>query len=202
MRKKLTETLRRKTIVSTPPKYIKEFEILEKQTHYDKIELETLHKLFRSETNNQPEIPRDVFVKGLISMGVEDPVLHNIVFNVFDPRNTGTIGFKEFVSALSVMTRGTPDEKLDFLFNSYDIDDKGYLDKENTSKIMEAFCSLVGPLVTFSGKRFESHEQLVDEFFAQMDTTGDGKITLEEYREEAMKNPDIIQGLKLGEDKN
>ena len=66
------------------------------------------------------------------------------------------------------------------------------------SKIMDSFYKLVGPLVTFSGKKYESHEQLVEEFFELMDTTGDGKITLKEYKEGAMKNPDVIQiGQKL-----
>jgi len=34
-------------------------------------------------------------------------------------------------------------------------------------------------------------------FFDTMDANGDGKISLEEYKEGALKNPDIIQGLKL-----
>ncbi len=48
------------------------------------------------------------------------------------------------------------------------------------------------------GKKFESVDQLVDAFFEQMDSSGDGKITLEEYKEGALKNPDIIIGLGLG----
>jgi len=55
--------------------------------------------------------------------------------------------------------------------------------------ILDSFYKLVGPLVTFSGKTSATAEQLVDDFFEEMDTNGDGKITLEEYKEGAMKNP-------------
>jgi Ca2+-binding EF-hand superfamily protein len=93
----------------------------------------------------------------------------------------------------------------------YDLDGNGFIDKEEMVKIMESFYKLVGPLVTFSGKRYDSPQQvcesftpklsessqLVDEFFDSMDANGDGKISLEEYKEGALKNPDIIQGLKL-----
>jgi hypothetical protein len=47
--------------------------------------------------------------------------------------------------------------------------------------------------VTFSGKKYESPKQLVDEFFEVMDLNHDGKISLEEYKEGALKNPDIIR---------
>lgn len=82
-------------------------------------------------------------------------------------------------------------------FSMYDLDGNGYIDKEEMTQIMEAFYKLVGPLVTFSGKKYESPQQLVDEFFDTMDANGDGKISLEEYKQGALKNPDIIQGLKL-----
>ena len=79
----------------------------------------------------------------------------------------------------------------------FDINNNNYITKEDITKILDSFYKLVGPLVTFSGKKYESHEQLVEEFFEQMDVNGTGKITLKEYKEGAMKNPDIIQGLKL-----
>ena len=42
-------------------------------------------------------------------------------------------------------------------------------------------------------------EALVEEFFEAMDANEDGKVALEEYRDGAMQNQDIIQGLKLFE---
>lgn len=79
----------------------------------------------------------------------------------------------------------------------YDLDGNGIIDRKEMEQIMDSFYRLVGPLVTFSGKKYDSSLQLVEEFFDIMDKNGDGKITLEEYKEGALKNPDIIQGLKL-----
>lgn len=89
----------------------------------------------------------------------------------------------------------------------YDLDGNKYIDREEMLQIMESFYKLVGismirfrkwfvrlgPLVTFSGKKYDSPKALVDEFFEIMDTNHDGKISLEEYKEGALKNPDIIR---------
>lgn len=130
-------------------------------------------------------------------MGVVDGFLQELIFNVFDDNKDGAINFQEFVCALSVMTRGSPDEKLEFAFSMYDLDGNGFITKEEMARIMDSFYKLVGPLVTFSGKKYESPSQLVDEFFDQMDLNKDGQISMEEYKNGALKNPDIIQGLKL-----
>jgi len=173
-----------------------ELDELHKQTHFDPKELTAMYKQFRKETPSG-FIDKSEFKEVMKQMGVVDNFLQDLIFNVFDDDKDACIDFQEFVNALSVMTRGTPDEKLEFAFRMYDINGKGYITKEEMTKIMDSFYKLVGPLVTFSGKKYESHQQLVEEFFEQMDTTGEGKISLEEYKEGAQKNPDIIQGLKL-----
>ncbi|KAL6046190.1 Calcium-binding protein NCS-1, variant 2 [Balamuthia mandrillaris] len=155
-----------------------------------------MYKQFKKETP-QGFITKEEFKEVMKQMGVVDNFLQELIFNVFDNNKDGTINFQEFVCALSVMTRGTTDEKLEFSFRLYDITSNGYITKDEMTKIMDSFYKLVGPLVTFSGKKYESHAQLVEEFFEQIDTTGEGKITLEMYKEGAVKNPDIIQGLKL-----
>ena len=173
-----------------------ELEKLHQSTHFDQKELKAMYKQFKKETP-QGVINKDEFKEVMKQMGVVDNFLQDLIFNVFDNNKDGTINFQEFVTALSVMTRGDPNEKLEFAFAMYDLDRNGYIDKQEMQQIMEAFYKLVGPLVTFSGKKYESPQQLVDEFFDTMDANGDGKISIEEYKEGALKNPDIIQGLKL-----
>jgi len=169
---------------------------LTKHTHFDHKELSAMYKQFKKETP-QGAINKVEFKEVMKQMGVVDNFLQDLIFNVFDTDKDGSINFREFVFALSVMTRGTPDEKLEFAFQMFDIHGQGYITKEDVNKVLDSFYKLVGPLVTFSGRKYDSHEQLVEEFFEQMDLKGTGRITIKEYKEGAMKNPDIIQGLKL-----
>lgn len=46
-------------------------------------------------------------------MNVQDQFLQDLIFNVFDENKDGTINFREFVTALSILTRGTPEEKIE-----------------------------------------------------------------------------------------
>jgi len=173
-----------------------ELDKLHQTTHFDQKELKAMYKQFRKETP-AGVINKEEFKEVMKQMGVVDNFLQDLIFNVFDDNKDGSINFQEFVTALSVMTRGDPNEKLEFAFSMYDLDGNGFIDKDEMTQIMEAFYKLVGPLVTFSGKKYDSPQQLVDEFFETMDANGDGKISLEEYKDGALKNPDIIQGLKL-----
>ena len=84
----------------------------------------------------------------------------------------------------------------------YDLDSSGYITKDEMQKILDSFYQLVGPLeecplATFTGKTYDSPQQLVDDIFEQMDKDGDGRISLNEYRTGALANGDVIQGLKL-----
>jgi len=133
-------------------------------THFDQKELKAMFKQFKKETPSLV-INKDEFREVMKQMGVLDSFLQDLIFNVFDDNKDGSINFQEFVTALSVMTRGDPNEKLEFAFSMYDLDGNGFIDKEEMQQIMEAFYKLVGPLVTFSGKKYESPQQLVDEFF-------------------------------------
>eukprot|EP00727_Mastigamoeba_balamuthi_P008165 m51a1_g397 putative calcium-binding protein (189) ;mRNA; f:709736-710669 len=169
---------------------------LQHSTHFDVKELNAMYRKFRTDTP-QGVLSRAEFVGIIAQMGVHDEFLQGVVFSVFDSNKDGFISFMEFATALSVMIRGTPDEKLEFAFQMYDLDGNGYISRDEMMQIMAGFYRLVGPLVTFSGKKYDSPKQVVDELFERMDTDKDGQLSLSEYKEGALKNPDIIQGLRL-----
>ena len=52
------------------------------------------------------------------------------VFHSVDTDHNGTVDFKEFICALSVLSRGTPQQKLKWLFRLHDIDDNGVIAKD------------------------------------------------------------------------
>eukprot|EP01094_Clydonella_sp_ATCC50884_P023383 TRINITY_DN558_c0_g1_i1.p1 TRINITY_DN558_c0_g1~~TRINITY_DN558_c0_g1_i1.p1 ORF type:complete len:194 (-),score=74.67 TRINITY_DN558_c0_g1_i1:477-1058(-) len=174
---------------------------LDHTPHFDDSELQSLAKQYQKE-NPSGTIAKEEFIEAMEQMGVVDTFLQNTLFNVFDANADGEISFSEFVQALSIMTRGTPNEKLRFAFKMYDIDHSGYVSRDDMLQVLEAFARMVGPgdenpLTSVGGKKYDSPQELVDDLFGQMDTNEDGKISFEEYQVGAMKNTDIMKGLKL-----
>ena len=56
--------------------------------------------------------------------------------NNFITCNLGKINFKEFVCGVSIATRGTPEEKLTWTFNVYDVNNDGTITREEIGEIM------------------------------------------------------------------
>jgi len=173
-----------------------DLDILIQNTHFDVRELKAIFKQFRKEIVTD-WISREQFKEVLKQMGVLDSFVQDLIFNAFDKNQDGMIDFQEFIIGTSTMIRGDPDEKLEFAFRMYDINRRGYLEKTEIRQIMESFSKLVGPLNSSFGRNIEMTQALVDEFFDVMDADRDGRISLEEYKAGAMKNPNIIRGLKL-----
>jgi len=177
-----------------------DFKIDTDSMRYDKREVQELYKQFKKETstsNGEPVINKKEFSEVMRAMLITDPFLQDLIFNAFDSNRDGVITFQEFVKGLSVMTKGSPEEKLAFCFSMYDHNGKGYITREDIQTLVTALYPLCGPLSSYSGKKFDSPAQLVDEFFDELDEDATGKISLEQYKEACMKHTDIFPALKL-----
>jgi|TARA_B110001469_G_C9487320_1_gene244022 Ca2+-binding EF-hand superfamily protein len=88
-----------------------------------------------------------------------------------DKDKSGTIEFDEFVDlmARTNKTRDDMDKELVEAFQSFDVDGSGYLDRE---ELVEALTTMGdGPV----------DEETVNEWIAEADADGDGKINLKEF---------------------
>ncbi|XP_062515076.1 neuronal calcium sensor 1-like [Corticium candelabrum] len=120
----------------------------------------------------------------------------DLVFNEFDSNKDGAIEFKEFIAALSVISRGSLEEKLTWSFRLYDLDKDGKITRQELLSIMEAIYTMVGHAVRLPYDE-KTPEQRVDQIFYMMDKNHDDLLTLEEFKDGSKQDPSVVQALSL-----
>lgn len=116
------------------------------------------------------------------------------VFKMFDIQQNGTISFEDFVTSLSVLARGTIDEKLRWTFALYDLNGDGVVSRSELTTIVSAIYSIMGKYAepSINNDTVRSH---VDRIFQIMDKNQDGVISVDEFMETCMQDDAIIDGV-------
>ncbi|XP_026185979.1 Kv channel-interacting protein 1 isoform X3 [Mastacembelus armatus] len=172
---------------------------LEAQTNFSKRELQVLYRGFKNECPSGV-VNEDTF-KQIYSQffphGDASTYAHYL-FNAFDTAHTGSIKFEDFVTALSILLRGSVTEKLQWTFNLYDINRDGYINKEEMTDIVRAIYDMMGKY-TYPVLKTDAPKQHVDAFFQKMDKNRDGMVTLDEFILSCQEDENIMRSLQLFE---
>ncbi|KAM4644993.1 calsenilin-like isoform 1-T1 [Amazona ochrocephala] len=123
----------------------------------------------------------------------------HFLFDAFDADRNGALCFQDFVLGLSVLLRGTVQQKLQWAFNLYDINKDGCITKEEMLEIMRSIYDMMGRC-TQPALRDCAPAEHVELFFQKMDRNGDGVVTFEEFLDTCLKDEDILSSMHIFED--
>ncbi|XP_072295811.1 A-type potassium channel modulatory protein KCNIP1-like isoform X1 [Eucyclogobius newberryi] len=172
---------------------------LQALTNFSKRELQVLYRGFKNECPSGV-VNEDTF-KQIYSQffphGDASQYAHYL-FNAFDTAHSGSIMFEDFVTALSILLRGTVTEKLQWTFNLYDINRDGYINKEEMTDIVRAIYDMMGKY-TYPVLKTDTPKQHVEAFFQKMDKNRDGVVTLDEFILSCQEDENIMRSLQLFE---
>lgn len=132
------------------------------------------------------------------------------VFRTFDQDNSGAIDFKEFLLAISVTSKGTPEQKLEFAFKMYDIDSSGSIEEVEMVKVIEVRRRLGGPYGPHpktaslqaifdmlgvdlpSERRLELARERARLIFERLDMNKDERLTAEEFVKGCLSDDEVL----------
>ncbi|XP_007905652.1 calsenilin isoform X2 [Callorhinchus milii] len=174
-------------------------EELQAQTKFTKKELQSLYRGFKSEcpSGMVDEETFKAIYSQFFPQGDATTYAH-FLFNAFDADKRGAIRFEDFVIGLSLLLRGTVNEKLNWAFNLYDINSDGYITKEEMLAIIKSIYDMMGRY-TYPIMHEDVPFEHVERFFQKMDRNQDGVVTIDEFLETCQKDENIMKSMQLFE---
>nr|XP_043069157.1 uncharacterized protein LOC108123669 isoform X1 [Drosophila bipectinata] len=179
----------------TPARYRPDsLSALSRATRFTEDEIKRIYRGFKAEcpTGVVKEDTFKVIYSQFFPQGANPTLYAHYVFNTLDQDHSGIVSFEDFVQGLSILSRGSVEEKLRWTFSLYDINGDGFITREEMTDIVTAIYELMGRLPDECPEE-EKIKGKVEQIFQKMDINRDGVVTLEEFLE-ACRNDDAISG--------
>jgi len=185
---------------------------LQQQTNFQEVEVQTLYSVFTKQAVDGA-VDRDRFKESLSMLetaGLKDlknSPFADRLFDLLDSNGDGVVDLSEFITGLSMVCKGSMEEKLLLSFKAYDQDGNGFIDEaEMTALFKAAWLSgyktlcVTHPQQDLSLNDFNEYCRemaliFTAKAFSVLDTDNDGKLSFEEFKEFAMQEPKITATL-------
>ncbi|KAK6197549.1 uncharacterized protein RJT21DRAFT_100196 [Scheffersomyces amazonensis] len=173
---------------------------LRQATYFDKRELQQWYKGFIRDCPSG-QLSEEEFSKVFRQFfPFGDPTDYcRFLFQVFDIDNSKYIDFKEFIIALSITTRGSEDQKLNWSFKLYDHRRVGKISYQDMLAVVSAIYKMVGSMVALPDDE-KTPELRTEKFFSMLHKDKDNDfITLADFKELSKRDPSIANALSAYE---
>lgn len=150
-------------------------------TEFTEDELNKWHKAFREKCPNgkMSEKKFAELYTNHYSTG-DASIFAGHVFRTFDKNRDGTIDFHEFIQGLSIISRGTQEQKLRWAFEMYDRDGSGTVSRAEMLEIVRGIFRLAGDKINLPRDE-NTPEKFTNKLMAKLDRDNDGTITQTEF---------------------
>jgi serine/threonine-protein phosphatase 2B regulatory subunit len=166
-------------------------------TNFDRDEVEALSKKFAEvatrDAGHPTTITLDEFTEALSAVSVDetDSDILKRLFTLFDSDGSGTINFKQYISGLALLTKGSLKDQIAFSFKLFDLENTGEISQDEMKKMLTAMnstCSFFGD----DGMSSADIDTTVAEIWEKCNVTGTG-LNYVEYCNAVAEHPVLVQ---------
>ncbi|QPG74726.1 hypothetical protein FOA43_002059 [Brettanomyces nanus] len=127
-----------------------------------------------------------------------------ISFDAFDVNQLGYIDFKDFITSLSIASRGSMSEKLKWAFRMYDRDRDGYIGYEDLSTVVKSIYKMIGTqCVRFRNEEITAEsrvDRIWQAFSKRLEEKETQNISLAEFTDYKRLDPEVLSSLSVYND--